>query len=369
MITRIQPNFRYKIFGTENIQINSTKPANANCPISSPVNFCATDTVVFTSRHRKIPNIEIEEYSKLSEVDKIWLREKSKSFHQRVNPSELYTQKEQYLPLSHEYEMKEFVDFSSHYNSAKGAPILCLGRSPKWPLSVSLWMKDGIEDYTFVPFSKSWYDRKIDLMNGDTWLVRNPSRAPNQEQEEAYKKYLKIIGVDPKNIIKNTQKAGTETVITDYLETSRGMTSFLEVMSNLAEEQGVLEEFAKSIRFIVIGSNEYSTNKFFPMKEIAPPPKVILPDKLSSVVPKSLWNPPYPKQEYHTELSQTVFEQMFIYENANESRSGWYSKDNWTKMGSEYLMPKFKQGLQDFRNLLNFKILDYLEANNLLRKL
>ena len=39
------------------------------------------------------------------------------------------------------------------YNKYKGQPIICLGRSPKWFLNTSLWMKDGIDGYDFVAFS------------------------------------------------------------------------------------------------------------------------------------------------------------------------------------------------------------------------
>lgn len=368
MITTVQPKFEYNHFKFKNSQNNSVKSNIANHSKFAFITAPATDKVSFTSKFHKIPKIEFEEYHMLSEEDKILLREKCKNFDKNVDPNELFKDHGG-LPLANLDDMKEFIEFSSKYNALKGSPILCLGRSPKWPLSASLWMEGGIDGYTFVPFSKNWYDRHIDLKNGDSWVERAADRAPTPEQEAAYKKYLKIIRVDPKSIIKSTQKAGKETVITDYLETSRGMTSFLEILSKYAEEQGVLSEFAKSIRFFIIGSNEYSSNKFFPILEVAPKPKVLFPDNLAKVIPPSLWSPPYPKQECHVDLSQNVFEQMFISQNSNESRSGLYSKDFWMSMKPGNLQPKITQGMKDYRNLLNFRILDYLNTNNLLRKL
>lgn len=369
MITITQSKIWTNHFNFENKRDRSVNSEGVSYPKMSVDTFHSTNKTGFTSNLRKIPNIEYEEYTLLSEENKIWLREKCANFDKSVNPSELFKEHGGYLPLADPEDMEEFIKFSSKYNVLKGSPILCLGRSPKWPLSASLWMKDGIDGYIFVPFSKNWYDRKIDLKNGDSWVVRNADRAPTIEQETAYKKYLKIIGVDPKSIVKKTQKAGKETVITDYLETSRGMTSFLEVLSSYAEEQGVLNDFAKSIKFFIIGSNEYSSNKFYPTLEVAPRPKVLFPDNLSKVVPRSLWGPPYPKQESHVDLSQKVFEQVFISQNSNESRSGLYSKEFWIGMKPSNLQPKFTQGMKDYRNLLNFRILDYLSANNLLRKL
>lgn len=367
MITKIQPQFLHKTFGSIAFgSINCSNHSNA------PLNFSQTisDKDCFThSTSPRLPFVQFEQYSEMSESEKNYFRKKCDEFHDTVNPKKLFDPEENYLPLSKKGQMEEFVDFSAKYNTAKGAPIICLGRSPKWPLSVSQWMKNGIDGYKFVAFSKSWYMRHIDLANGDSWLTRVNEIAPNSDDINAYRNYLVKIKADPKSIINSVQKAGKEAVITDYVETSKGMTSFLEMLSNFAEDQGVLNDFAKSIRFFVIGSTEYTNDRLFKNYDRPPIPRIILPETLAKVVPKCLWDPPYPKQERHLDLSKAVFEQMFVSKNTNDARCGWYPKELWTQLVPHNEHQRFNSDMSNFRTLLNFKILDYLDAHKLLRKM
>ena len=111
-----------------------------------------------------------------------------------------------------EKDMDDFIEISKIYNKYKDQPIICLGRSPKWFLNTSLWMKDGINRYDFVAFSKFWYRK--DPYEG---MKRMDRYAPTEKEEAAYRKYLKGLRVDPKSIVKKMQETGKKTVITDYI--------------------------------------------------------------------------------------------------------------------------------------------------------
>ena len=100
-------------------------------------------------------------------------------------------------------------------------------------------MKDGLKDYKFVAFSERWY--RPDKIEG---VRRMDSVAPTEKEIRAYKRYLKDIGADPKTIVKHMQETGKKTVITDYINSGKGVTSFLEVMANYADDEGILKEFA-----------------------------------------------------------------------------------------------------------------------------
>jgi hypothetical protein len=325
----------------------------------------AISNINFTANFKAVPDIERMEYLSLSEEDKIRLRRKCAKFDKTVNPDDLFIISKRYLPLSAKDEMKQFIEFSSQYNKLKGSPIICLGRSPKWPLSASLWMKDGIDDYSYVAFSKSWYDKKTDWQTGERYLEKNASMAPTEVQENAYKLYLKLINADPKSIIESAQKAGKEVVITDYVQTSKGMTSFLDLASRYAEKQGVLDEFSKSIKFFLIGSKQYSES-FYNDDEAIPDPRAVFPETLEKVLPRTLFGHPYPQQEYH-DMPLDIFKQVLVNENTNECRSTFYPKEYWQSMKPCHSKPQFSSGMRDFRNLLNFRILDYLNAKDLLK--
>ena len=247
---------------------------------------CLISNINFTAENRsrrRVPSIDYFEYKNLSPHMKQILRKKYENFSKDVNPEELENSKEKYLPLKDDRVMKQFIKVCDLYRGLRNEPILCLGRSPKWFLNTALWMKDGIDDYKCVSFSKYWY------RNSPDGLVRMNSCAPTEEEKKAYKRYLKRIQADPKHIVDVHNKTGKKVVITDYINSGKGACSFLDIMSEIAEEEGVLEDFAKSIRIFGIGCLEYMENMYYDDQEI-PIPKVQLPERLSLMRLRMLLN-------------------------------------------------------------------------------
>ena len=323
---------------------------------------------------RRVPDIDYFEYKSLSSNMKQILRKKCIEFNKDVNLDELKNEKKAYLPLMDDRIMEEFLKVCDLYRGLKDEPILCLGRSPKWFLNTALWMKDGIDDYKFVAFSKNWY--RYDRNEG---IIRMDRYAPTPEEKRAYKRYLKGIQADPQHIVNVHKKTGKKIVITDYIDTGKGASSFLDIMSEIAEEDGILEDFAKSIRIFGIGCLDYIEKRYYDDEEISIP-SVQLPEKLM----------PYKKeikQEFHN-MPLDLFEQMLINENTNECRSSFYPHEAWTvykpnkyktgmitnkkieelKGKSPKSVGNFTPAMRDYRNLLNFRILDYLAQHNRLRE-
>ncbi|MBS6602404.1 MAG: hypothetical protein KH301_01430 [Brachyspira sp.] len=293
-----------------------------------------------------------------------------------VDKKELVDLNYLYLPLRTDKDMDNFIEISKIYNKYKEQPIICLGRSPKWFLNTSLWMKDGIKDYNFVAFSKYWY--RPDGYN----MKRMDSMAPTEKEEHAYRKYLKRIKADPQTIVDNMEKTGKKTVITDYICSGKGACSFLDVMSKYADDLGILDKFAKSIEIVGIGSMEYMED-LNPYADSISRPSVPMPEKLQ----------PYSrdiKQSFYN-MNYTVFKDMLLNQNTNECRSTYYPHETWTmykpdqfKTGLIHDMKKVKEmakklkttkdtmssfspAMYDFRNLLNFHILDGLNQRGLLK--
>ena len=324
------------------------------------------------SDRRTVPDIDYFSFRMLSPNMKKLMRKKCVEFNKKVKIEELENEQKTYLPLLDDRDMAQFIKVCEGYNKLKDDPILCLGRSPKWFLNTALWMDGGIDNYKFVAFSKFWYRNQY----GE--IIRMDSCAPTTEEEKAYRRYLKSIQCDPKHIVDVARKTGKKVVITDYINTGKGVTSFLDLMSRYAEKEGVLEEFAKSIRIYGIGSLEYMENFYNDDEEISIP-HVQMPEKLRP------WSREIP-QEYH-DMPLSVFEQMLVNENTNECRATFYPHEVWTV----YQPDRFKTGLlsdkqianlkkkcprsatnftpamRDYRNLLNFRILDYLEQHGMMR--
>lgn len=333
----------------------------------------------FTDPNRTVADMEFENYAAASE----WTKRRYRKLYDKftltkdIDKSQLFDPKNPNLPLRSEKNMDEFIKTSRIYiDYYKDDPIICLGRSPKWFLNAALWMKDGISGYKFAAFSKSWY--RPTYRND---VVRVDSEAPTEKEIKAYRKYLKRIQADPASIVATRDKTGKKTVITDYIYSGKGACSFLEVLSEYAKDEGILEDFAKSIRIAGIGSLDYM--------------EISDPDAEEIIIPKV----PLPQllKPYHSDIEQKffnmdymMFREMLLNKNTNECRSTYYPHEAWTvykpetfKTGMVKDMKKVKQLLKelkdekyiisftaamtDFRNLVNFRILDALSARNLLK--
>ena len=364
-----------------NLQPAGSKILQTNSSLHKiPANFHYNANIhfgEFFDPNRTVPHIDYEEYVAMTNITKRRFRKRYQTFDKKVDTKELFDTKDSRLPLQSEKEMDEFIKTSKIYTKYKDQPIICLGRSPKWFLNAALWMKDGIDDYKFVAFSKFWF--RPDYKEG---VKRLDSLAPTEKEENAYRRYLKRIKADPQTIVDNMEKTGKKTVITDYICSGKGACSFLDVMSKYADDLGILDKFAKSIQFVGIGSMDYMED-LNPYAEYISEPRVPMPPKLI----------PYEnqiKQEFYN-LDYNMFREMLLNQNTNECRSTYYPHETWTI----YKPDKFKTGLIkdmkkvkemakqanatkqsmsiftpamfDYRNLLNFRILDALFQRGLLK--
>ncbi|MBO5385141.1 hypothetical protein J6A64_02400 [bacterium] len=386
-IAKIQLNNIQNLNYQNNIQ-NNTK---AEAPISQPLKYAEIPLNYqfgalvnfkggseFFDPNRTMPHIDYEEYKAMNENTKIRFRKRYLNFDKDpyIDKQELVDSKFLYMPLRTEKSMNEFLKTASIYNRYKDQPIICLGRSPKWFLNASLWMNGGINDYKFVAFSKYWY--RPDYREG---VKRYEDKGPTEKEVIAYRKYLQRIQADPYTIVKHHLETGKKTVITDYICSGKGCTSFLEVMGDYADDLGILEEFSKAIQIVGIGSMEYMEDLHPDADEIEIP-KVHMPPILK----------PYErniKQEYY-DMDYIMFREMLLNQNTNECRSTYYPHEAWTvykpdqfKTGLIKDMKKVKEvraqlkgfdqishftpAMYDYRNLLNFWILDNLNQRGMLK--
>lgn len=360
----------------QDFQTSPFKKLPLNFKYNAPISFSG-----FSDVNATVPDIEFEEYNAMTDTTKKRIKKRYEKFFsdKSINKNELYdTQHFQYMPLNTEQKFDEFVKFSSLYNDFKDRRIISIGRSPKWFLNTSVWMKDGIDGYDFAAFSGNWFRR-----DPEWGIIPVKTAMPTEKEYKAYTRYLKQKGLDPLSIVKDAEKTGKRTIYTDYVQTGRGVSSFLDIMSRFAEEQGVLEKFSKSIEIIGIGSLEYN-EMLNPYEEYVETPEVLYPERLK----------PYEKnikQKFYS-MPADIQVDMLINQNTNECRSTYYPHTAWTlynpdtfKTGmvrdmkkieavakelKEVTTPKavssFSPAMRDYRNLLNFRILDGLAKRGLL---
>ena len=337
------------------------------------INFCG-----FYDERRTVPDIEYEEYTSMSESSKARMRKRYANFDKTMNKSEMFDKSTARMPLKSERNMDEFIKTASIYKKYKDQPIICLGRSPKWFLDTAKWMKDGIPSYKFVAFSKYWY--RPDPIEG---VKKIQSMTPNDKEVTAFRKYLDSVKADPQTIVDDYKKTGKKTVITDYISTGKGVSSFLDLMANYADDKGILEDFTKSIQIVGIGSMDYLESFYHEDVEISEP-SVKMPEKLQKYN-KNI------KQEFYN-MDYDMFSEILLNQNTNECRSTYYPHEAWTvykpnklktgqykdmkkiKMlldamdGKKKMVASYTPAMGDLRNLLNFRILDGLDKRGLLEK-
>ncbi len=384
-ITNVQPNLYSRNFAPQNLSVSNSAGGGGGFPdrrnsASIPVGYNYGVKIhfgEFFDPNRTVPHIDYEEYVAMQDTAKRRFRRRYSTFEKTVNATELAVPEQKKMPLQDSKLMDEFIATAKIYNQYKDQPIICLGRSPKWFLNASLWMEDGIKDYKFVAFSGAWHNPHPRL-----GMVRKAEDAPTEAEEIAYRKYLKRVKADPQSIVDNMEKTGKPTIITDYICTGRGITSFLDVMSRYADDLGILEQFSKSIEIVGIGSMEYM-ERLDPYADDIPIPRAYMPEKL-----KPYWR--NIEQKFY-DMDYMMFKEMLLNQNTNECRSTYYPHEMWTKykpdhiktgmikdpnkvklMVAEAKSPKkvlahFTPAMFDFRNLLNFHILDALNQQNLLK--
>ena len=387
--------------------IDNEKSYNSSSPIQYnkvPVEYQYYANINFKSNQQEevnkqlldIPFIDIKTYKSMSNEKKERLRilyknfpeiidESQKEIMLKIDPHKEYLQ----IPLQKEEEMDEFIKVAQMYSKYKEHPIICLGRSPKWFLDASMLMQNGIPDYKFVAFSGSWfriYDGEFGMNAGS---VRLEKMVPTKTQEEAYKKYLENIQADPASIVETAKRAGKKGVITDYIDSGKGVTSFLDLMSRYAQEQGVLDEFAHSFDIVTIGNKEYRRNRR-KVKYISKP-EVWMPELLEPYsIPTTAWGTGRVIEQFYFDIDHNVFKQMLLNQNTTECRSTYYPCTAWTvfqpeklnigidsdmneikrlvnHLHSEKKVYYFELVMSAFRNLLYFRILDGLNERGLLK--
>ena len=375
---------------TTNFKINQPVKKNVvksndnykNSSRALPLGFNTSYKVSFkawTNPNRLVGDVDLESYYMMSEPAKERYRKLCEEFatSKEIDTNKLFDKEANILPLMEDNVMEKFIETSKIYLQYKDQPIVCLGRSPKWFLNTAFWMNDGIPEYKFAAFSKHWY--RNDPVDG---VRKIKHMAPTEEEETAYRKYLDRIGVNPQTMVNTMRETGKKTIITDYICSGKGACSFLDILSRYADDLGILEEFSKSFDFVGIGSIDYM-EELDMFSDLISRPRVLMPPLLQ----------PYEKNIKQTfyNMDYTVFNQMLLNQNTNECRSSYYPHQAWTvyspdtfKVGlikdmsvvervkdhfkDEKYITLFTAPMQDFRNLLNFRILDYLNSKDMLRK-
>ena len=372
-------NYNANVLSLQNNSRSVTDNKERNLPKNAPYAAYMNVKSQPSFQQRLIGDIEFEDYSVLVEKEKEYLRHLYANFYSLTDVNELHFKRDKnsdHLPLSDDRDMDDFLRIVKGYNKYREHKIVCVGRSPKWFLNTAIWMKDGIENYSFAAFSDNWYHR--DRFGVGPKQYKDENKMPTEKEYRMYKKYMKSLGCDPAALVKNYKKTGKKVIITDYIHSGCGLASYLDLMSRMAEEQGVLDEFAHSIKLYTMGSIEYVDDLGYDSWYATP--RVILPEKLqpyNSVI----------EQEYH-DMSARVLKSILIDKNTNECRSTYYPHTAWTvynpmkyKTGiisEEKLkeMPRVRDGevntftdaMKDYRNLMNFRILDYLYQNDMLKE-
>jgi len=341
-------------------------------------------------KERAIPDIDYDYYMSMSKNKKKLIEKFYKKIFEKQNyTSELFNPKNVSLPLKSERIMDEFIKVAKIYAQYKDQPILCLGRSPKWFLDAAKWMKDGIDDYNFIAFSGYWfYPHPVDgvrLLEG---------AMPTAEETAAYRRYLTSKQADPASLVKTFNETGKKTVITDYIDTGKGVSSFLDLMAKFAKDQGVIHEFPDSFELVTLGSMLYKEERLNLSDDVAlDTPEVRMPPSLAPYAKRktpSLFHTYRIPQKFY-DINYELFKEMLINENTTECRSSYYPHSVWPiyrpdrfrtgfikdmakvkKLIEENDLTKksvanFSAPMADFRNLMSFRILDALRARKLLK--
>lgn len=123
--------------------------------------------------------------------------------------------------------------------------IVCLGRSPMWAIESANLIKQYSKagrlgaHFQYCAFSGCFYT----LKNSQ---YEHAETLPNESQINAYRQYLTENNLDPTSIIK-ANKNNRKTVFVEYIQSGRGLISFLSILLNWAKELNLKNALIKSI--------------------------------------------------------------------------------------------------------------------------
>ena len=123
--------------------------------------------------------------------------------------------------------------------------IVCLGRSPMWAVEAAHLIKKYDKtkkikaNFQYCAFSGCFYDLKNNQ-------YQHSETTPSVEQIHAYRDYLTKNKLDPQYIIK-AHKNGQKTIFVEYIQSGRGLISFLSILLNWANELNIKNALIQSL--------------------------------------------------------------------------------------------------------------------------
>lgn len=93
-------------------------------------------------------------------------------------------------------------------------------------------------------------DQKADL------LIKNLTFQPHEESITNYREYLRSIHMSPREIIERFKDEKARTVIMDYAQTMKGLKSFLSLLRNWAQEEGLEDKLKEALQIHILYLDE-----------------------------------------------------------------------------------------------------------------
>ncbi len=196
-------------------------------------------------------------YRLLSEKQKEKLREKAeeklvlkKGRHLFLNNNHLTTLFELVYEINKLYPPTEYT-------------LYALGQSPAYLLEACNILNNAGESSANrykIAFSSSWYTFSYVRYQYN----EDPARLPSEAQLNSYIDYLSKLSLDPKNILKRTQK-GEKIVFVENCRTGKGLFAFITILQRQRDQLSTAEQkqFDESIEFLVI----LNPDPFYPSNE------------------------------------------------------------------------------------------------------
>ena len=173
---------------SKSVAENKERNLPKNAPYAAYMNLKSQPSF----QQRLIGDIEFEDYGVLVDKEKEYIRHLYSNFYSLTDVNELHFKRDKnsdHLPLSNDRDMDDFLRIAKGYNKYREHKIICVGRSPKWFLNTSIWMKDGIENYSFAAFSDNWYHR--DRFGVGPKQYKDEKKMPTEIEYRMYKRFRK----------------------------------------------------------------------------------------------------------------------------------------------------------------------------------
>ncbi len=144
--------------------------------------------------------------------------------------------------------------------SHTGQRIVCLGNSPAWMVKAGEMVaqrRENKTEFLYIPFSGGFLTEcQTKTIPYERRVFEEVDKDHDWTKEQGIAEYLKSQHLDPESIIASARR-GKKTVFVDYIQSAKGIASFLSLLFSYTRDLSEAKELARALKVHLYGEYKH----------------------------------------------------------------------------------------------------------------